>query len=194
MPFAFGEVMYTLSGLIVARYNPTLNTYGTPVLVSGGQTLDIEPEADNDQLREYGQKVEGLAVIVGAKLKFSAGGYDYSAFSAITGFDEVITGTEGDYSRKLRVKAGGHGLLYFGAIGEGQTTDGSIALVGIPKGQLNTFPKASYNGQENKFSMSETEGYGYANPNQDVMILDTEQNPENWVRPTTGTEFGAFFA
>ena len=33
----FGEIMYTLTGLIVASYNNVADTYGTPVVVDDGQ-------------------------------------------------------------------------------------------------------------------------------------------------------------
>ncbi len=192
MAFAFGEVMYTMSGLLVASYNPTADTYGTPALVSGGQTLDVEPEADTDQLREYGAIVETLAVIKGAKLKFSTGGYDYSVVAILSGFAEVISGTDPNQKRTMKVKGSGRGMGYFGAIGEAEATDGSKVLVGLPKAMLNTFPKAMMNGQEVKFSTSETEGYASANPAKDVMVLQVWQ--ANWTRPTTGAEFKTFFA
>lgn len=192
MAFEFGEVMFTLSGLIVASYNPIADTYGTPAVVSGGQTLDVEPEADTDQLREYGSIVELLAVIKGAKLKLSAGGYDYSVFAILSGFAETISGTDPNQKRTMKVKTGGSGMKYFGAIGEGEATDGSKVLVGLPKAMLNTFPKAMFNGTENKFSTSETEGYAAGNPSRDVMVLQTWQS--GWTRPADGTAFKTFFA
>ena len=121
---SFGEVSYTLTDLLVARYDFTAGTYGTPVALADGQMLKIEHEADNDQLRGYGQKTRLLTVTVGAKITLGQGGVDMAAMVIIAGVSTATSGTAPNRVRSVDFPAGGAGLPYWGVIGVAATDDG----------------------------------------------------------------------
>ncbi|TXH08855.1 MAG: hypothetical protein E6R03_17515 [Hyphomicrobiaceae bacterium] len=190
---SFSEVSYTLTDLLVARYDFNAGTYGNPVALSNGQMAEIEVEADNDQLRGYGAKTRLLSVNVGAKVVIGQGGIDIAALVIMAGVSTQTSGTTPNRVRTVDFSAGGAGMPYFGMIGVAATDDGGYAVIGLQAVKLNSFPKFTLDGKENKFNVSETEGYavpvgGYL---QRIKGLETRSD---WTAPTSGANFLAFFS
>lgn len=193
----FAELSYTLTDCIVAAYNKTANSYSTPIALADGQMIEIEAEADTDQLRSYGKKKALLTVTIGAKIKVGAGGVDFDAFAVMTGMSNYTSGLTPNQKRTTRVSAGGAGLPYFGVIGVSATDDGGLAAVGLQCCKLNAFPKFMLDGNENKFNMSETEGYAVpvaVSGNDELMQIETYELAANWTAPNSGANFLTFFS
>jgi hypothetical protein len=193
----FGEVQYTLTDVIVAAYDKSADTYGTPAALAGGQLVDVEPEADNDQLPAYGYTEELLSVVRHAKVKFGAGGVDRSVLAIVNGVANATSGSGDTQHATTRFVAGGSGLPYFGLIGVGATTDGGVAVVGLPGVKLNTFMKFMLDGKENKFNTSEVEGMAIPillGTSPQLMVVKSIRTAGAWVAPTSGANFKAFFA
>jgi hypothetical protein len=193
MPRPYGEVMYTLSGIIIARYNIVANTFGTPVVVDDGQMAVFEPEADTDKMRGYGQHTRGLTVPIGSKVTLKAGGIDYSAYEVMSGATITDSGSTPNQVRTVDTLAGGAGLPYFGVIGVGETDDGGKFVCGHKAIKLDTIPKREFNGETNKFMLWETAGYSFPQNNK-IDRIKVYESAAGWVVPTTGAEFLAFFA
>jgi len=191
----FGEVLYTLTDLLVAAYNVVADTYGTPISIANGQLLTSEPESDNDQMRGYGKVTRLLSVPIGVKISFKAGGLDYSALAAIAGVVNVQSGTSGSYIRRSQFPAGGRGLPYFGVIGVAAADDGGTAVIGHRMIKLDLFPKIDFNGETNKFVMSETAGYSAVPAAYtDLFIVKTYEDAADFTAPISGANFKTWFA
>ena len=194
--FEFGEVNYTLSDLIVAAYNKTANTYGTPATMASGQTLEVDSEHDTDKLQGYGVTTGLLSVARGAKLKFGGGGVDTDVMALISGISNYTSGLTPNQMRRSRFPAGGAGLPYFGCIGVGPTDDGGILAVGLQACKLDKFPPFKFDGKTNKFNMWECDGYAMPILISGSYFLHCARYYETasqWVAPTTGANFLAFF-
>jgi hypothetical protein len=189
---SFGEVSYTLTDLLVARYDFTAGTYGTPVALADGQMLKIEHEADNDQLRGYGQKTRLLTVTVGAKITLGQGGVDMAAMVIIAGVSTATSGTAPNRVRSVDFPAGGAGLPYWGVIGVAATDDGGYAVVGLQACKLNSQPVFTLDGNENKFNLSETEGYAVP-VNSKLTRIKFYETASTFTAPTSGATFLAHF-
>lgn len=193
----FGEVQYTLTDVIVAAYDKSADTYGTPAALAGGQIVDVEPEADTDELRAWGYIEEVLAVNIAAKVSFGAGGVDRSVLAIVNGVANATSGSGDTQHATTRFVAGGAGMPYFGLIGVGATTDGGVAVVGLPAVKLNSFMKFMLDGKENKFNTSEVEGRAIPillGANAQLMVVKSIRTVAAWVAPTSGANFKAFFA
>ena len=194
--FQFAEVSYTLTDCIVAAYNKTANTYSTVDSLASGHMVDIEFESDNDTLAGYGVNTALLSVVKGANLTFGAGGMDMSVMAIVSGWSNTTSGTTPNQVRKTRLVAGGAGLPYFGLIGVAATDDGGRAVVGLRCCKLDTWPKFTMDGKENKFNVSETSGK--AIPVAISTILDVGsvkfyETTSDWTAPTDAAGFLAFF-
>lgn len=196
--FEFAEKVITLSDLQVAPYNITANTYGAPVALAGGQTLDVEFQADTDELRVYGVIGALLRVTTGAALTLSEGGIDFSARAILTGWANSTSGTTPNQVRSSRIKAGGANQLpYFGVIGTGSTDDGGLMVVGLRCCKLDAIPKMTLDGQENKFNVSESSGMAIPVAISNVLDMGTVKGYETasgYTAPTDGATFLSFFA
>lgn len=124
----FGEIAYTLTGLIVAERNAD-GSYETPVSISNGQMYVSEPEHDTDKLRGYGKYTRGLSVAVGCKVSLKMGGIDVDVLEIIAGATVSTSGTTPNQVRKVDLPAGGAGLGYFGVIGRVATDGGGVAVI-----------------------------------------------------------------
>jgi hypothetical protein len=193
MPRPFGELAYTLTDLVIAAYNPTTDTFGTPETVDDGQMFVAEPEADTDKLRGYGQYTAGLAVPIGSKITFKSGGLDFSALAIIAKALVSESGASGNRVRTTKLPAGGAGLGYFGAIGVAATDDGGVLVVGHYKVKLDTTPKVELNGETNKFIVWETAGYSFP-VGGFLEVMKNYEAAGDWVKPATGVAFKNFFA
>lgn len=192
----FGEVSYTLTNCTIAAYSITGNTYSTPADLAIGQTVEIEPDSDNDELRSYGVKARILSVVTGAKVKVGMGGVDISILAIMGGISNYTSGLTPNQMRRSLFPAGGAGLPYFGLIGLMATDDGGAMAVGLQAVKLNSYPKYTLDGKENKFNMSETEGYAVPvtiSSASELMVIRTYETAANYTAPTTGANFLAFF-
>lgn len=190
---SFGEISYTLTDLLVARYDFTAGTYGTPVALADGQMMAVEPEADTDQLRGYGQKTRVLSVPVGAKITLGQGGVDIAALVVIAGVSTQTSGTTPNRVRTVDMTAGGSGLPYFGVIGVAATDDGGYAVIGLQAVKLDAFPKFTISGTENKFNLSETTGYAVPVSSK-LQRIKFFESAAGWTAPASGANFAAFFS
>lgn len=193
----FGEVLYLLTDLIVASYNSVSDTFGTPVSLAVGQLLSIEPEADNDQLRNYGVKSDLLSVPVGAKITLGGGAIDRDALVAIGGAANYTSGLTPNQVVTTDWKAGEDGELpYFGVIGVARGLNSVVVAAGIQKCKLNMQPKYTLDGKENKFNLQEIEGYASPVERSNVWMLvrtKTYETASLWTAPASGSDFKAFF-
>lgn len=188
----FAYVSYTLTDCLVARYDIVANTYSAPQYLYSGQSVEVEPEADNDELRGYGVKTALLSVIVGGKITVGAGGIDFNALQEMSGSSNATSGSAPSQFRHTTFSAGGSGLPYFGLVGLAATDDGGYLMIGLPCCKLSTFPKITADGKENKFNMSETSG-AFIPISGTAMYTKGLQSTSSWVAPITGTQFKALF-
>lgn len=192
MPVEFAEISYTLTGLVIASYNKTTDVYGTPATLENGQMAEVEPEADNDQLRGYGVKVALLSVMVGAKVMLGAGGADFSVLAILSGSSNYTSGLTPNQVRTTDIVFGGGGLPYFGMLGKSPTDDGGLMVLGLRCVKLDAFPKWTLDGQANKFNLSENGGYAIP-INQRCVRIKTYETASLWTDPANGTDFKNFF-
>ena len=188
----FAEIAYTLTDCVVAAYNPTANTYGTPAALAHGQVVEVEPEADQDKLRSYGAYARGLSVLIGAKLKVKHGGIDFSVLAILTGMSNYTSGLTPNQVRTSDVDAGGQGLPRFGLLGVAATDDGGNLVVGLRNCLLDMFPKWTLDGEANKFFIGDTSGYAFAVSGM-LIRAKAHETASLWTAPTTGADFLAFF-
>lgn len=193
MPRPFGEIQYTLTDLIVAKYDPVADTYGTPVRIDDGQMFVSEPESDNDKMRGYGVITRGLSVPIGSKISLKAGGCDSDAMEAIANFTNSISGTSGNYIRKTIKPAGGAGLPYFGVLGVAATEGGGKSVIGLRAVMLDAIPKSEFNGEENKYVIYETEGYSFVIDTGVLETMKTYQAAADFSAPVSGAAFKTWF-
>lgn len=193
----FGEVMYLLTDLIVAAYNSVTDTYGTPVALAVGQSLMLEPEADTDELRNYGVIGDALAVPTKAKVTLGGGAIDRDAFVIMAGMSSYTSGLTPNRVVTMDVKAGEDGELpYFGAIGVSRATNSGLVAVGTQKIKLNTPPRFQLDGKANKFNIQEIEGVALpVERSSQWMLLRPKfyETASDWTAPTTPADFKAFF-
>lgn len=192
----FAEISYTLTDCIVAAYNKTANTYGVPAALANGQLVEIEPEADNDEMRGYGKKTALLSVVTSAKIKISAGGVDSNVIAILNGSTNATSGTTPNQVRTMKFPAGGAGLPYFGLIGTAATDDGGLKIVGLQCCKMDTHVKYTVDGKENKFNVSETDGKAIPIDISSVSYLLVTKDVETasaWVAPLVGANFLNFF-
>lgn len=193
----YGELFYTLTNVVVAKYTAESDTWEDPTNLQDGTMFGIEPEADNDKLASYGTFADGLTVIKGAVLKFGGGGLDWEVLQRISELDYDLTGSSGNRVRRVVGKAGGRGLQLFSAIGEAATSDGGVAVFGLRKVRLNNFPQMTLDGESNAFSKFEVEGYAFTTRLNDgsyeFFVHETYEDPADWTRPTTANDMATFF-
>jgi hypothetical protein len=136
-------------------------------------------------------------VVVGSKLKIGMGGVDFSVIAIMGGTSTYTSGLTPNQMRRGLWPAGGAGLSYFGMIGVMATDDGGVLALGLQCCKLNTHPKFTFDGKENKFNMSETEGYAVPVDIASVSYLMVTRNYETasgYTAPTTGANFLTFFS
>lgn len=190
--FAAGEKLYSLSDCIVAAYNITANTYSTPAALASGHTIEIEPESDNDELSGYGSSSALLSVVRRAKLTIGAGGFDRSIAEIVAG---VTNTSSGSTIYRTLFPAGSSGLPYFGLIGVAAADDGAVVTVGLQCCKLDSFPKFTLDGKENKFNMTEITGVAIpiAVSSTSYLMHMKTYSGVSWTAPSTNTEFLNYF-
>lgn len=193
MAHAFGELLYTLSALILADYNKTTDTYGTPLSISDGQMLVFEPEHDTDKLRGFGAYSAGLSVPIGNKITFKAGGIERAILQKISPAVVSTSGTSGTRISRTRVPAGGRGMGYFGVIGVASNDDGGLTVVGAKICMLDKLPTITLDGETNKFTLYETSGYAFCYNGAQAVYMETHEATSTWSAPDTAAEFKTWF-
>lgn len=151
----FGEVVYTLTDLVIAALNSD-GTYGTSLALDYGQSLTIEPIADNDTLKAFGMNVELLSVPIGAKFTLAQGSVQFAALEILLGLTAVDSGTTPNQISTLDMLGGGAGLPYFGIIGKMASINGGAFKVGGFKAKLDSIPQIGV--EQNKFVLPEVTG------------------------------------
>lgn len=194
---AFAELIYCLSGMIVAAYNDVTDTYSTPVAVTFGNQLIVEPEADTDKLRGYGAIAATLAIPIGAKLTFGAGSVDKDVMVVVAGYNFYNSGVTPNQVYTEDLRSGGDGdLPRFGVIASGLSTAGGLLVLGLNSCQLDAPPKFSLDGKENKFNMSEVGGYAVSvlrSTKQQLWRRKFYETASDFTVPNSGANFKAFF-
>jgi len=196
----FGERSLTLTDCLVATFSPTTtfaSAFGTPASLAIGQTMEIDFEADTDELVGYGYTQALLTVIRGGKLKISQGGVDRSVLAILAGISNSTSGSGAAQVAKSVFAASGTSLPYWGAIGLAATDDGGYAAFGICGCMLDKFPAFTLDGKDNKFNMSETEGRFMPitiSSVSTVLVIKTIQDRTTWNAPATGGAFATFFS
>lgn len=191
----FSEAAITLSDLVVAAYTFSTDTYGTPVSMAVGQTLEIDWDHDTDPLVGYGKTYRYSSIARAAKLKFSGGGVDSNVIAIIAGASNDTSGTTPHQVRRMKYKAGAQ-LPYFGAIGVGLADDGGLILCGLQACKLGKNPKYTLDGKTNKFNMWESDGMAVAVPQGGIdyfLHVQALESLSDWTVPANGTDFKAFF-
>lgn len=193
----FGEVFFVLGDLLVAKYDVDNDLYETPIALTHGQQLMIEPQHDTDQLRSYGTIAELLSIATSANITLSGGALDRDAFYSISDFSGYSSGLTPNRVVTIDAHAGlDASMPYFGAIGLGVTNGGGRIAVGLQKCKLNSQPQFSLNGQTNEFVIQEIEGVAAPVTRSSIQMLSRAkiyETASDWTAPTDGTEFKAFF-
>lgn len=161
MAHEFGEVAFTLTELVVATYNITTGAVGSAVPIEDGQTLDITPMGDTDELKAFGRIKHMLSIPTHAEFKGGYGGISRSALAVITGNAEVESGTTPSRTFFQNMVAGGV-LPYFAIAGRALVEGGGSLAVGLKACMLDKLPAISFDGKANKFIVSEFSGRSLA--------------------------------
>lgn len=158
--FIYNEVPFALSTIYVSAYNITTNTYGATVAnIAAPQLVEVDADHDTDILQGAGKNQRMISVLKGMDLKLAAGGIDFDAMTIMTGGTETSSGSSPNRRRLFRVPAGGSGLPYFGMVCVGRTDDNGLIVAGMQCCKLKKTPKFTLDGKENKYNISEAEGY-----------------------------------
>jgi hypothetical protein len=201
MPSAFGfaENPYSLSNLIIASYNITADTYGTPVEVPDGLTCSIEFQADSNVQRGYGAVKRGISVVTHATLAFSSGGVPFALMPILTGSTNNTSSSTPTRVKSMKHRTIGKSLPYFGAIGTAATDDDGTFVVALACCKLDTRPAFGLSGEENNYIMSEAAAKAFYITRGSEYILDHAvffEDEDDWTDliPTSGTEFKDVFS
>jgi hypothetical protein len=147
----YGEVSFTLLDIKAAALGSD-NTYGTPVSLGYGQSLEFSPQADSDMIKAYGMGVELLRVITHATGTLSQGQLDFAGYAVLIGSGGFVKndfGTTPTQYSQVDVKVGDSGLPYFGLIGKLAGVNGADLHLGFSKCMLDTIP--GFTVEQNKF-------------------------------------------
>jgi len=153
------QSIYTLTDLRVARWDGT--TYGTPVSLAEGQTLEFEPQADTDQKKSYGLITRLLSVFTSVNITIGVGLIQANAWWVMIRLAVSETGDSGDKIQSLGVDGGGAGLPYFGVVGNFASDDAGDVAIGIPRVKLDAPPSLA--SEQNQFILPESSAVGIAN-------------------------------
>lgn len=161
MAHEFGEVAFTLTELVVATYDITADTVGSAVPIEDGQTLEITPMGDTDELKAYGAIKHILSIPTHAEFKAGHGAVSRSVLEVISGFADTQTGTTPSRLYHQNMSVGGV-LPYFAIAGRALVEGGGSLAVGLKTCMLDKLPSWSFDGKANKFVLSEFSGRAIA--------------------------------
>ena len=193
MASEFAEVPFSLVEVILAAYNS--GVYDVPISLDKDQIVEVDPQADNDELRDSGAVVDFLSVVTHGLIKIGFGGIDHDALAILSGTSTSTSGTTPNQVRTHDWKAGADGLPYFGFIGVGRATNGARIAVGCPKAILDTFPKWMLDGKESKFIINDIAGKAAAESTLVNLIVRVRsyETAADYTTPADAAAFLAFF-
>ncbi len=199
MAHEFGEVPFGLQELLFMRYSIGSGAYtGTVVNMDSDQLFSVEPQSDNDEMRDSGAITRALSVFTKMNWTIGMGGWDVDALAIVTGSSSSSSGSTPNRVRTTKHFAGGAGLPYFGMIAAAPTDDGGVFVLGLKICKANAKPAAEWDGKENKFHVSEVEGVAIADAaNSNIIFVDKQyETAADWTaaKPTNAATFLAFFA
>jgi len=180
---------FTLQAIQIASYDISADTYGTPYDLDADQILDFDPQADTDQMRDSGMITRLLSVMTHANFTITQGGLDFLALGTLT------NGVSGQ--SYWEPEAGKTGLKYFGVLGVASLDNDGVVVGGLRACKLDTAPMVKFDGQSNKFSVSDMKGKAIAVATSSVNRIfrfKRYASASAWeaVKPTDGTTFGAW--
>jgi hypothetical protein len=189
MPNSSHIYAFTLESIMIASYDITADTYGTPYNLDADQILDFDPQSDTDMMRDSGAVSRLLAVMTHANFTITQGGMDPIALGIIT------NGVSGE--SYWEPEAGKGGLKYFGVLGVASLDNDGVIVGGLRACKLDTAPMLKFDGQANKFTVSDMKGKSIAVAGSGVnRILRFKRYASltawNAVRPADGTAFGTW--
>ena len=195
MAHEFGEIGYSLSEVLVSAYNITADTYADAIgNLDSDQMVEIDPQADTDELRDSGKVTRLLAVTIKLAGKISHGGYDWDVLAAICGVSNATSGTTPNRVRTTTIPT--KKLGYFGLIGVMDTDDDGVIVVGVRSAKLLKRPKYTFDGTANKFVVNDDVGFTGIYVGNVLEEVKTYETASDWTaaKPTDGATFKAFFS
>lgn len=180
---------FTLQGIQIASYDISADTYGTPYDLDADQIMDIDPQADTDQMRDSGMITRLLTVITHANFSITQGGIDFMALGTLT------NGVSGQ--SYWEPEAGKTGLKYFGVLGVASLDNDGVVVAGLRACKLDTAPMVKFDGQSNKFSVGDMKGKAIAVTTSSVNRIFRFKRYASiaaWeaVKPANGTDFATW--
>lgn len=145
---------FTLQSLMIASFNITADTYGTPYDLDADQILEFDPQADTDMMRDSGAVTRLLTVMTHANFTITQGGIDMLVLGT------MVNGVSGE--SYFEPEAGQGGLKYFGVLGVASLDNDGVIVGGLRACKLDTAPMLKMDGQANKFSVSDMKGKAIA--------------------------------
>lgn len=197
MAHEFSEVSFGLQELLLMRFSMGSAAYtGTVINMDTDQMLSLEPQADNDQLRDSGAVTRALSVVTVIDGVLGAGAWDTEAVAVLTGSSSSSSGAQPNRVATMKHFAGGAGLPYWGLIGVAPTDDGGVVAVGLKICKANSQPALEWDGKENKFHVGEMEFVAIADSTGLIWVHKRYETAADWAsaRPTNAATFLAFFA
>lgn len=195
MASEFGEKFFSLVEVIIADYNGA--AYDTPISLDVDQMVNVEFEADVDELRDSGAITDGLTIVTRATLTIGWGGIDHSALAIMTGTSTSTSGSSPNVVRTHDFKGGAaNALPYFGIIGVAYELNAGRVAIGLPRCKLNRYPNWALDGKENKFVISEVPGKAFAesdNFNGMVARMRSYESSAEYVTPVDAAAMLEFF-
>ena len=155
----YGQVAFTLQGASVASFNPLASSlataYGTPIALEYVQMLEVNPEADTDEIMTQGMTTEGLAVVKKATGKMTFAALNVAAYTPLFGITPTSTGSTPNRIKTVKWTAGKRGNPYFGLVGKLYGLSTSDLHLGFYKCQMLNHPTIKV--EQNKFILPEVE-------------------------------------
>jgi hypothetical protein len=149
---AFGQVAFTLYAAKIFPYDVIAGTWGTGVDLEYVNVLEINPEADEDEIMDKGMTAEKLSVVTKATGKMTFAALNYNAYS---GLYNITPASSGATNKSVSHNAGGRGNPYFAIIGKLFGLGLSDMHIGFAKCQMKSHPKIKV--EQNKFILPEVE-------------------------------------
>jgi len=189
----YGQVAFTLQAAAVAACNPLAaslaTAYSAPIALESVQVLEVNPEADTDEIMTQGMVTEGLAVVKKATGKMTFAALNVAAYTPLFGITPVSTGTAPNRIKTVKWTAGKRGNPYFGLIGKLYGLATSDLHLGFYKCQMLNHPTLKV--EQNKFILPEVEVLMLV---YDVTTAAYFKQETHETEANLPTDFGAWFA
>jgi len=180
---------FTLQSILIASFDITADTYGSPYDLDADQILEFDPQSDTDMMRDSGSVTRLLTVMTHANFTITQGGIDFLALGVMT------NGVSGQ--SYFEPEAGKTGLRYFGVLGVASLDNDGVIVGGLRACKLDTPPMMKFDGQANKFAVSDMKGKSIAVTASSVNRIYRFRRYASlaaWeaAKPTDGTTFGTW--